>query len=206
MGQRDSAPCVFLVDDDASVRRALTRGLAASGFAVRSWDSASAFLADHDPHAPGCLVADVAMPGLDGLALQQHLSRSGCARPVVFITGVGDVPTSVRAMRAGAVHFLPKPVHLDELVAAITEALERDAAARCRLAEQAAVESRLTALTSREREVLDLVVAGKMNKQIAAELGAAEKTIKVHRGRVMRKMQVRSVAELVTLTARVTRG
>jgi FixJ family two-component response regulator len=192
---------VFLVDDDPAICRALSRGLTAEGFAVRCWESARAFLDEHDPAAPGCLLADVAMPGINGLELQELLATSGCARPIVFITGRGSIPMSVQAMRAGAVNFLPKPVRLAELVAAIREAFERDARIRERNAHRAALEARLTALTTREREVLALVVAGKMNKQIAAELGAAEKTIKVHRGRVMRKMQVRSVAELVTLTS-----
>jgi FixJ family two-component response regulator len=194
-------PSVFLVDDDPGICRALSRGLTAEGFTVHCWQSARAFLDEHDPAAPGCLVADVAMPGLNGLELQELLATTGCSRPIVFITGRGSIPMSVRAMRAGAVNFLPKPVRLTELVAAIREALERDAKVRERSAHRAALEARLTALTTREREVLALVVAGKMNKQIAAELGAAEKTIKVHRGRVMRKMQVRSVAELVTLTS-----
>jgi FixJ family two-component response regulator len=204
MSKDDHRPSVFLVDDDAAICRALSPGLTAEGFTVRCWNSARAFLDEHDPTAPGCLVTDVAMPGVNGLELQKLLATSGCARPIVFITGRGSIPMSVQAMRAGAVNFLPKPVRLAELVAAIREAFDRDARVRQLGAQRAAVESRLTALTTREREVLDLVVAGKMNKQIAAELGAAEKTIKVHRGRVMRKMQVRSVAELVTLTAELT--
>jgi RNA polymerase sigma factor (sigma-70 family) len=204
MSEDDQPQSVFLVDDDPAVCRALSRGLAAEGFTVRCWQNARAFLDEHDPSAPGCLVADVAMPGLSGLELQGLLSTSGCDRPIVFITGRGSIPMSVQAMRAGAVNFLPKPVRLADLVAAIREALERDARIREANAQRAAIEARLTALTTREREVLELVVAGKMNKQIAAELGAAEKTIKVHRGRVMRKMQVRSVAELVALTSELT--
>jgi len=199
MNASQTPPTVFLVDDDSSVRAALTRGLMAEGFEVRSWPTADAFLDDHDPEVPGCLVADVTMPGINGLELQSLLAKSGCFRPIVFITGNGNIPMSVQAMRAGAVTFMPKPVRLADLSAAIREAFERDAEMRLRHRSRAAVESRLTALTAREREVLKLVVAGKMNKQIAAELGAAEKTIKVHRGRVMAKMQVRSVAELVTL-------
>jgi FixJ family two-component response regulator len=191
---------VFLIDDDASIRTALTRGLSAEGFQVQSFDSADAFLAEHDPTLPGCLVADVTMPGINGLELQKLLATSGCSRPIVFITGNGNVAMSVQAMRAGAVTFLPKPVRLAELVAAIREALERDRETREVRASRAEVEARLSALTAREREVLDLVIVGKMNKQIAAALGAAEKTVKVHRGRVMNKMKVRSVAELVTLT------
>jgi FixJ family two-component response regulator len=199
MNENEQLPTVFLVDDDASVRSALTRALNAEGFHVLSWASADAFLADYDPDKPGCLVADVAMPGTDGLQLQSLLATSDHSLPIVFITGNGNVRMSVQAMRAGAVTFLPKPVRLAELAAAVREALERDRNARQKHAARAAIQARLAALTARERQVFDLVVAGKMNKQIAAQLGAAEKTVKVHRGRVMFKMRVRSVAELVTL-------
>ena len=196
---------VFLVDDDATVRAALRRGLVAEGFTVRLFDSADAFLAGDDPDLPGCLIADVAMPGMSGLELQSLLAGRGYSRPIIFITGKGSIPMSVQAMRAGAVTFLPKPVRLGELSAAVREAFERDRRRREEQAERTEVESRLNALTGREREVLELIVIGKLNKQIAAELGAAEKTIKVHRGRVMAKLNVRSVAELVNLTARVFR-
>lgn len=196
---------VFLVDDDATVRAALRRGLVAEGFTVRLFESADAFLAGDDPGLPGCLIADVAMPGMSGLELQSLLAARGYSRPIIFITGKGSIPMSVQAMRAGAVTFLPKPVRLGELSAAVREAFERDHRRREEQAERTAVESRLKALTGREREVLELIVVGKLNKQIAAELGAAEKTIKVHRGRVMAKLNVRSVAELVNLTARVIR-
>ena len=199
MNDNEQTQTVFLVDDDASVRSALTRALNAEGFHVMSWASADAFLADYDPEKPGCLVADVAMPGTDGLQLQQLLTASDRSLPIVFITGNANVRMSVQAMRAGAVTFLPKPVRLSELAAAVREALDRDHTVRQRRATRAAIQSRLSALTARERQVFDLVVAGKMNKQIAAQLGAAEKTVKVHRGRVMFKMRVRSVAELVTL-------
>jgi len=201
MNEIEMTPTVFLVDDDASVRSALTRALTAEGFHVLSWASADAFLADYDPEKPGCLVADVAMPGTDGLQLQSLLSVSDHALPIVFITGNATVRMSVQAMRAGAVTFLPKPVRLSELAAAVREALERDRATRQKHTARAAIQARLAALTARERQVFDLVVAGKMNKQIAAQLGAAEKTVKVHRGRVMFKMRVRSVAELVTLAS-----
>lgn len=196
-------PTVFLVDDDAAVRSALRRGLVAEGFNVRLFESADAFLAEYDPGVPGCLIADVAMPGMSGLELQSLMAARGYARPIIFITGKGSIPMSVQAMRAGAVTFLSKPVRLGELTAAVREAFERDRRWREEYAERTEVESRLSALTSREREVLELIVVGKLNKQIAAELGAAEKTIKVHRGRVMAKLNVRSVAELVNLTARV---
>lgn len=198
-------PVVFLVDDDAAIRAALRRGLVAEGFRVRAFESADAFLAGHDPAVPGCLVADVAMPGMSGLELQSVLSARGSARPIIFVTGKGSIPMSVQAMRAGAVTFLPKPVRLGELAAAVREAFEKDRRCREEQAQRAEVESRMRALTSREREVLELIVVGKLNKQIAAELGAAEKTIKVHRGRVMAKLNVRSVAELVSLTSQVVK-
>ena len=198
-------PVVFLVDDDVAIRTALKRGLTAEGFEVNAFESADAFLAEHDPATPGCLVADIAMPGMSGLELQSVLAARDCRRPIVFVTAKGSIPMSVQAMRAGAVTFLAKPVRLAELVAAIREALERDRRDREEQAYVSDVESRLTALTSREREVLALIVVGKLNKQIAAELGAAEKTVKVHRGRVMAKLHVRSVAELVTLTSRFVR-
>ncbi len=204
---KDSAAqsIVFLVDDDAAIRAALRRGLASAGFLVRAYESADAFLAAHDPATPGCLVADIAMPGMSGLELQTVLSTRGCARPIIFVTGKGSIPMSVQAMRAGAVTFLSKPVRLEDLTAAAREAFERDRRSRAEAAERTDLEARLRALTAREREVLELIVVGKLNKQIAAELGAAEKTIKVHRGRVMAKLNVRSVAELVTLTARAAR-
>lgn len=198
-------PVVFLLDDDTSVRTALRRGLAAEGIEVRAFDCADAFLAEHDPDAPGCLVTDVAMPGMTGLELQSVLSARGRARPIIFISARGSIPMSVKAMRAGAVTFLPKPVRLAELVAAVREAFDRDRRRRDDDASRSEIESRFTTLTIREREVLELIVSGKLNKQIAAQLGAAEKTIKVHRGRVMSKLRVRSVAELVTLRARLPR-
>ena len=198
-------PIVFVVDDDASIRTSMRRCLAAAGFTVRTFASADAFLAAHDPDAPGCLVADVAMPGMSGLELQSVLAARGAARPIIFVTARGSIPMSVQAMRAGAVTFLSKPVRLGDLLAAVLEAFERDRQRRRADAQRNDVETRLMALTTREREVLELIVIGRLNKQIAAELGAAEKTIKVHRGRVMAKLQVRSVAELVTLTAQVVK-
>lgn len=198
-------PIVFVVDDDASIRTAMRRGLTAAGFAVRTFESADAFLAAHDPDTPGCLVTDVAMPGMSGLELQSVLATRGCARPIIFVTAQGNIPMSVQAMRAGAVTFLPKPVRIGELLAAVREAFEIDRRCRETTAQRNDVETRLMALTTREREVLELIVIGRLNKQIAAELGAAEKTIKVHRGRVMAKLHVRSVAELVTLTSQVVR-
>lgn len=193
---------VFLVDDDAGVLKALSRVLRARGYDVRPYASPQAFLADHDPAAPGCAVLDVAMPGLDGLAIQQALTAGETHRPVIFITGKGDVPTSVRAMKAGAVDFLPKPVSDTDLVQAIARAREQDSKARQGRAELAAIAAKLDTLTPREREVLTHVVAGRLNKQIAGDLGTVEKTIKVHRSRMMEKLGVRTVADLVRLAER----
>jgi FixJ family two-component response regulator len=193
---------VFVVDDDPSVLRALTRLLHAAGYRVSAFRSPQEFLAAHDPAVPGCAVLDLAMPGLNGLDLQQALAASGCHRPVIFVTGRGDVPSSVQAMKAGAVDFLTKPVSEEDLLAAVRRALDRDRVMREARAELAVIAERINTLTPREREVLGYVVAGRLNKQIAAELGTVEKTIKVHRSRVMGKMCVRSVADLVRLAER----
>jgi FixJ family two-component response regulator len=197
------APTVFVIDDDPSVLRALTRLLTAAGFPARAFASPAAFLEQHDPATPGCLVLDLALPGLDGLQLQQALTASGCARPIVFITGRGDIPTSVRAMKAGAVDFLTKPVDDEDLLAAVRNAVEMDRLARAAQAELDAFKQRLATLTPREREVLAHVVAGRLNKQIAADLGTVEKTIKVHRARVMEKMAAPSLAGLVRIAERL---
>jgi FixJ family two-component response regulator len=192
-----------VVDDDPSVLRALTRLLSAAGFQARAFPSPAAFLQAHDPVTPGCLVLDVALPGLDGLELQQALAVSDCARPVVFITGRGDIPTSVRAMKGGAVDFLTKPVNDKNLLAAVRNAIEIDRLARETQVEMDALRQRLATLTPREREVLAQVVAGRLNKQIAADLGTVEKTIKVHRARIMAKMAVGSLADLVRIAERL---
>ncbi len=194
---------VFVVDDDPDVRRALTRLLRAAGFDVGAFSSAEEFLAAHDPEAPGCLILDLVMPGVDGLELQASLRAAGCPLPIVFLTGSGDIPMSVRAMKAGAVTFLTKPAEDSQLIAAVTEALQVDEVARHASSLERPLRQRLSTLTAREREVLTHVVAGRLNKQIAAELGTAEKTVKVHRARVMRKLGARSVAELVHLADRV---
>jgi len=198
-------PIVFLVDDEHSVVTALARMLQASGFTVRCWTSAVEFLGAHDPQEPGCLVTDVRMPEMSGLELQRALLERGSERAIVFITGQGDIPTTVRAMKAGAVSFLPKPVQRAELVAAVQEAILRDAEVRAQQRERHDLVRRLASLTPRERQVLELVTTGMLNKQIAAELGAAEKTIKVHRGRIMEKMQVRTATALVGLLSRAER-
>jgi FixJ family two-component response regulator len=192
-----------VVDDDPSVLRALARLLSAAGLEVRGFPSPAAFLEAHDPGTPGCLVLDVALPGLDGLEVQKALSVSDCARPIVFVTGRGDIPTTVRAMKGGAVDFLTKPVNDSDLLAAVRNAIEIDRAARQAQVEVDAMRQRLARLTPREREVLVHVVAGRLNKQIAADLGTVEKTIKVHRARIMEKMAVGSLAELVRVAERL---
>jgi FixJ family two-component response regulator len=195
----DTQPVVFLVDDEPSILDALSRLLRVEGFAVRTWNSGVKFLQEHQTEIPGCLVADVRMPGLDGLELQRALRNSGSERPIVFVTGQGDIPMTVQAMKAGAVSFLSKPVRGTEFVAAVREAISKDESIRAARQERRDVEMRVEKLTRRELQVLKLITRGLLNKQIAAELGAAEKTIKVHRARVMQKMQVRSAAALVGL-------
>lgn len=200
------ASTVFVVDDDPAVLKSLSRLLRAAGLNVAAFGSAQEFLAQCDPRAPGCMVLDVAMPGLNGLELQEGLSAKGSAIPIIFLTGHGDVPTSVRAMKRGALDFLSKPVNDVDLLNAVHTALEKDRIAQETRAQLDTIQERLAALTPREREVLNHVVSGQLNKQIASDLGAAEKTIKVHRARVMEKMKVRSVAELVRVAGRTGIG
>lgn len=192
-----AAATIFLVDDDEAVLRALRRLLAAAGYEVVSYASPLQFLAEHDPAVPGCAVLDLSMPGIDGLGIQAALSAGSEMRPVIFLTGTGDISTSVRAMKAGAVDFLTKPVQANDLLAAIARAVALDREGREARSGAAEAAARLATLTPREREVLTLVVAGRLNKQIAHELGTSIKTIKVHRARVMAKMGVRTVADLV---------
>jgi FixJ family two-component response regulator len=193
---------VFIVDDDPAVLKSLSRLLRSAGLAVATFPSPRDFLDRHDPTAPGCLVLDVAMPGLNGLELQEELVARGQELAIVFLTGHGDIPMSVKAMKRGAVDFLTKPVDDDELLKAIRVAIEKDRLQRRTHAEIAEIQQRLATLTPREREVLQHVISGRLNKQTAAELGTVEKTIKVHRARVMEKMKVSSVAELVRLAER----
>jgi FixJ family two-component response regulator len=194
---------VFLVDDDPSVRRALARLIKSAGYQVQTFVSARGFL-DRMPDATGtaCLVLDVRMPGLSGMDLQHELQLTNLILPIIFITGHGDIPMTVKAMKAGAVDFLPKPVRDTDLLRAIEQALARAVYDRAQLDETKDIRSRIEKLTPREREVMSLVVKGWLNKQMAFELGIVEKTIKVHRARVMQKMEVDSVAELVRLAER----
>lgn len=194
---------VYLVDDEPAVRRALGRLLRAGGFEVVPFASAAEFLAGRIGASPACVVLDMAMPGRNGLEVQEALAVEGSSLPVIFLTGRADIPMCATAMKRGASDFLTKPVNGDDLLAAVRRALEASQRNEERRAERVGIDTRLAALTPREREVLDLVITGRLNKQIAAELGATEKTIKVHRGRVMEKMQVRSVAELVRLMERL---
>jgi FixJ family two-component response regulator len=188
---------VFVVDDDVSVRKALARAIQAADLNVKTFASARELLDQNPPEGPGCLVLDVHMPGVSGLDLQAELNSRDIRTPIIFITGHGDIPASVKALKGGAVDFLTKPFKASQLLEAIREALKKDERLQASRGQQAEVQRRIQTLTPREREVLGLVVKGLMNKQIAAELGAAERTIKVHRGRLMQKMQVQSVADLV---------
>lgn len=193
---------VFIVDDDLAVLKALARQLTAAGYRVATFPSAQEFLNGYAQEHAGCLLLDVAMPGLDGLELQRRLTETGRNLPIVFITGHGDVRMTVQAMKNGAVDFLTKPILEAELIGVLREAIDRDASTRQARSELAEIERRIASLTPREHEVLKRVVAGKRNKQIAAELGTVEKTIKAYRGRVMEKMQASSLAELVLLAKR----
>lgn len=189
-------PVVFVVDDDATVLRSIERLLRVHGLAVRPFTSPATFLRAIDPSTPGCVLLDLSLPGSTGLDVQKQLLASGNLQPVVFLSGYGTIRASVQAMKAGAVDFIEKPFEESTLIATVERAIERDREQRARRLESDAYTARLELLTPRERQVLRHVIAGRLNKQIAARLGTAEKTIKVHRARVMYKMSVRSVAEL----------
>jgi FixJ family two-component response regulator len=197
---------IFVVDDDASVRRSMERLVRPLGFAIQTFASAKEFLDSARVDRPGCLVLDVHMPGLSGLDLQRELAQNGIEIPIVFLTGHGDIPMTVRAMKAGAVEFLTKPVKPRDLVTAIRGAIERDRVSHQARREGAALRERYERLTPREREVLPLVVAGLLNKQIAGELATSERTVKFHRAHIMQKMEAESLADLVRIAERLGAG
>jgi len=194
---------VFVVDDDESVRDSLRSLIRSAGLSVETFASAQQFLASAHSHEPSCLVLDVRLPGLNGLDLQRRLAETRIDTPIVFITGHGDIPMSVRAMKAGAVEFLTKPFRDEDLLDAIQQAVERNRVARRQQSQLADVRGRYESLTPREREVMALVVSGLLNKQIAAQLGVSEVTIKVHRGQVMQKMRAASLADLVRMSEKL---
>lgn len=190
---------VFVIDDDASVRKGITRLLRSAGYNIETFHSAAEFLTRSEHCGPSCLIVDVRMPGLNGIDFQQTLIQRRREEQLVFVTGYGDIPTCVRAMKAGALDFLPKPFLDEELLQCVERALLRSAEKRRRTAERQRTRDLLDSLTPREFEVMQLVITGLLNKQVAGELGTAEKTVKVHRGRVMQKLGVRSVPDLVRL-------
>ena len=194
---------IFIIDDDQSVLDTLSMLLSSVGYETKPYSSPQAFLDEHDPSLPGCVVLDLLMPHINGLDVQRELVTRKIERPIIFLSGNGTIPASVEAMKAGAVDFLPKPVNGDELVNAIKIAEERDRVRLQRAAERKAVSKLIDQLTSREKQVMELVVRGHLNKDIAALIGTREKTVKLYRGRMMKKMGVRSVAELVRLASKV---
>jgi FixJ family two-component response regulator len=200
---KDTSATVFVIDDDPSVREAIDSLIRSVGINVRTFASAQEFMTSKRPDAPACLVLDVRMPGLSGLDLQRELANAGIRIPVIFITGHGDIPMSVRAMKAGAVEFLTKPFRDQDLLDAIGQAIERDRSERVQFAEVVELQRRFEELTPREREVMEQVVAGFLNKQIANRLNISEVTVKLHRHQVMEKMKAQSLAELVRMAEKL---
>jgi len=196
---KNETPTVFVIDDDDAVRSSLRLLLKSYGLEAQLCASAEEFLASHDPDRPGCMVLDVRMPGMSGIELQQQLNARGATIPIVFITGHGDVPMAVEAMQAGAFDFLQKPFNDNDLIARVQRAIEHNASQRARLHTRKDTRERLATLTPRERDVLDLVVVGKANKVIAADLGLSQRTVEIHRARVMEKMDAASLAQLVRM-------
>ncbi len=197
---------IAIVDDDLSLRRSLQRLIRSAGWNAESFASAQEFLARPGAEAPSCLVLDLQMPGLSGLDLQKRMAEIGLEIPIVFLTGHGDIPASVQAMKAGAVEFLTKPFDEEDLFQAIQEAIERDRRTRQQRAEKRELKNRYASLTAREQEIMEQVILGKLNKQIAAELRITEFTVKFHRGHIMRKMQADSLADLVRMAGNLGMG